>query len=155
MNRSHLDQSHLDNELINPDEFEEIAEIYDSIRVLHQKNGVSDPHLDQTLASDFDHKLKEVMEALSQAVNSESLLTCVKRERSLTAKVDLLTMCAEKVFDFLSHSSSIVQRRASEAQPKQLLSGVIIGIFDGLRDAYADLQQSHMEVVTQNQDARV
>ena len=58
--------------------------------------------LDQALAADFDGKLKEVMEALSQAVNSESLLPTVKRERSLTAKVDLLTMCAEKVFDYLS-----------------------------------------------------
>ena len=45
LNRSHLDQSHAhdttNGELINPDEFEEIAEIYDSIRQLHQHNNNS------------------------------------------------------------------------------------------------------------------
>jgi hypothetical protein len=40
-----------DEELINPDEFEEIAEIYDSIRQLHSK---LDPLRDSQLASDFD-----------------------------------------------------------------------------------------------------
>jgi hypothetical protein len=58
--------------------------------------------MDSALASDFDMKLREVMETLSNAVNSEALLKAVKREKSLTAKVDLLTMCAEKVFDYLA-----------------------------------------------------
>lgn len=42
------------------------------------------------------------MEALSLAVNSDTILKPVKKEKSLTAKIDLLTMCAEKVFDYLS-----------------------------------------------------
>lgn len=40
-----------DEDLINPDEFEEIAEIYDSIRELHTKNN---PAIDSALAADFD-----------------------------------------------------------------------------------------------------
>ena len=32
---------------------------------------------------------------------------------------------------------------------------MVIGIFDGLRDAYADLQQAHMEAVTGSQELRV
>lgn len=135
-----------DDELINPDEFEEIAEIYDSIRVLHSK---LNPDMDSALASDFDLKLREVMEALSSAVNSEALLKAVKREKSLTAKVDLLTICAEKIFDYLAEQDkrSTAHRRGSDGgggtvsvkAQFQLLNGVIIGVFDGLRDAYADL----------------
>lgn len=65
------------------------------------------------------------MEALSTAVNSETLTRESKLERSITAKVDLITMCAEKFSDYL-HSDPA-------------LNGVFLGIFDGLRDAYADL----------------
>jgi hypothetical protein len=57
-------------DLINPDEFEEIAEIYDSIRLLHSK---ANPEIDRALAADFDAKLREVMETLSQTVNSDIL----------------------------------------------------------------------------------
>ena len=52
-------------DLINPEEFEEIAEIYDSIRLLH-----SNQNIDNSLAADFDAKLKEIMESLSTTVNS-------------------------------------------------------------------------------------
>ena len=63
LNRSQDEIYHMyDEELINPDEFEEIAEIYDSIRVLHSK---VNPSIDSNLAADFDSKLREVMEALS------------------------------------------------------------------------------------------
>lgn len=75
-----------------------MAEIYDSIRMLHAK---VNPTVDAALAADFDAKLREVMEALSQAVNSESLSMPTKRERSVTAKVDLLTICSDKVCDYL------------------------------------------------------
>ncbi|TNV84525.1 hypothetical protein FGO68_gene3771 [Halteria grandinella] len=166
LNRSVLDvsqQQQADEDLINPDEFEEIAEIYDSIRILHSK---LNPDMDSALANDFDLKLREVMEMLSNAVNSEALLKAVKREKSLTAKVDLLTMCAEKVFDYLADQDKRqgVLRRGSDggggnaplkAQQFQLLNGVIIGVFDGLRDAYADLQTSHMELVTQNEGIKL
>jgi hypothetical protein len=119
--------------------------------------------MDLALASDFDVKLKEVMESLSTAVNSEALLKSVKREKSLTAKVDLLTMCAEKVFDYLSDQDkrSSLHRRGSDggttAPPVKasLLNGVLIGIFDGLRDAYADLQGSHMDLVAQGEAGRL
>ena len=43
------------------------------------------------------------MEALSQAVTSEALPRATKRERSITAKVDLLTMCSDKICDYLHH----------------------------------------------------
>jgi hypothetical protein len=73
------------------------------------------------------------MEALSVAVNSETLQRESKLERSITAKVDLITMCAEKFSDYLKQD--------------QDLNGVFLGIFDGLRDSYADLQTSHLEIV--------
>jgi len=126
--------------LINPDEFEEIAEIYDSIRLLHAR---VNPQLDPTLAADFDARLREVMEALSQAVNSEELLRETKKERSITAKVDLLTMCAEKISEYLSSTSH-----------QDSLNGVFLGIFDGLRDAYADLQTSQIELCAMLTHAR-
>lgn len=87
-----------DEDYINPDEFEEIAEIYDSLRLLHSRHSLN---ADAQLAKDFDLKLREVMEALSLAVNSETLPRESKLERSITAKVDLLTMCAEKFSDYL------------------------------------------------------
>jgi hypothetical protein len=74
------------------------------------------------------------MEALSMAVNSETLARESKLERSITAKVDLLTMCAEKFSDYLMLDSA--------------LNGVFLGIFDGLRDCYADLQGSHLDIVS-------
>jgi hypothetical protein len=61
------------------------------------------PESDTKLAADFDGKLREVMEALSKAVNSELLPRPTKRERSITAKVDLLTMCSDKICDYLHH----------------------------------------------------
>ena len=69
------------------------------------------------------------------AVNSETLPRESKLERSITAKVDLLTMCAEKFSDYLLLDPA--------------LNGVFLGIFDGLRDAYADLQGSHLDIVSQ------
>ena len=121
-----------EEEFINPDEFEEIAEIYDSLRLLHSRQS---PDADAQLAKDFDLKLREVMEALSGAVNSETLTRESKLERSITAKVDLITMCAEKFSDYLLMDPA--------------LNGVFLGIFDGLRDAYADLQGSHLDIVSQ------
>ena len=121
-----------EEDFINPDEFEEIAEIYDSLRLLHSRQS---PDADAQLAKDFDLKLREVMEALSMAVNSETLPRESKLERSITAKVDLLTMCAEKFSDYLLLDPA--------------LNGVFLGIFDGLRDAYADLQGSHLDIVSQ------
>jgi hypothetical protein len=91
--------------------------------------------MDTSLARDFDGKLREVMEVLSQAVNSEVLVKPIKREKSLSAKVDLLTVCAEKVFDYLD-----------TAGKNHSLKGILIGLVDGLRDAYEGLQTSHMEV---------
>ena len=120
-----------EEEFINPDEFEEIAEIYDSLRLLHSQQS---PDADAQLAKDFDLKLREVMEALSGAVNSETLTRESKLERSITAKVDLITMCAEKFSDYLLMDPA--------------LNGVFLGIFDGLRDAYADLQGSHLDIVS-------
>lgn len=120
-----------DEDFINPDEFEEIAEIYDSLRLLHSRQS---PDADAQLAKDFDFKLREVMEALSTAVNSETLARESKLERSITAKVDLFTMCAEKFSDYLHLLDPA-------------LNGVFLGIFDGLRDAYADLQGSHLDIV--------
>jgi|LauGreDrversion4_2_1035121.scaffolds.fasta_scaffold173188_1 hypothetical protein len=128
-----------ESSLLNPDEFEEIAEIYDQIRSLHAKLS---PAMDASLAQDFDLKLREVMEVLSVAVNSDKLLKSVKREKSLSAKVDLLTTCAEKVFDYVADLGG----RRGEFR---LLNGVLIGLVDGIRDAYEDLQTSHMEVVGQ------
>ncbi len=92
------DQFPQDEDYINPDEFEEIAEIYDSLRLLHSRHSRD---ADAQLAKDFDYKLREVMEALSLTVNSETLPRESKLERSITAKVDLLTMCAEKFSDYL------------------------------------------------------
>ncbi len=117
-------------DLINPDEFEELAEIYDSIRMIHAK---VNPTLDAALAADFDDKLREVMEALASAVNSETLSRPTKRERSITAKVDLLTMCSDKVCDYL-HTN------------EDYLHGVFLALVDGYRDAYADLQLSHFDL---------
>jgi len=91
--------------------------------------------MDATLARDFDGNLREVMEVLSLAVNSEVLAKPIKREKSLSAKVDLLTVCAEKVFDYLDATGRSHQ-----------LKGILIGLVDGLRDAYEGLQTSHMEV---------
>lgn len=99
--------------------------------------------MDAALAQDFDAKLREVMEVLSAAVNSEVLLKSIKREKSLSAKVDLLTTCAEKVFDYLADLGG-----------HRALNGVVIGVVDGIRDAYEDLQTSHMEVVGQLELAR-
>jgi hypothetical protein len=73
------------------------------------------------------------MEGLSTAVNSDTLQRESKLERSITAKVDLITMCAEKFSDYLNEDAD--------------LNGVFLGIFDGLRDSYADLQTSHLEMV--------
>lgn len=86
------------DEFINPDEFEEIAEIYDSIRLLHSK---IHPAKDLRLAQEFDQRLREVMENLSEAVNNDNLDRTIKVERSLTAKFDLLTMCSEKLCDYI------------------------------------------------------
>jgi hypothetical protein len=120
-----------EEDFINPDEFEEIAEIYDSLRLLHSRQS---PDADTQLAKDFDLKLREVMEALSMAVNTDALPRESKLERSITAKVDLLTMCAEKFSDYLLVDPA--------------LNGVFLGVFDGLRDAYADLQGSHLDIVS-------
>ena len=69
-------------------------------------------------------------------------------------------MCAEKIFDYLGEQDKrfASQRRGSEGgsqlpprsinQEYQILNGVLTGILDGLRDAYADLQSSHMDLVT-------
>ena len=73
---SDLDQvDHEEDDLINADEFEEIAEIYDSIRVLHSK---IDPQRDTLLAQDFDYKLRQVMEELAEAVKSSDLSRIIK-----------------------------------------------------------------------------
>jgi hypothetical protein len=58
------------------------------------------------------------MEALSQVVISEVLARPIKREKSLSAKVDLLTACAEKVFDYLADMDKrlVLSRRGSEDQ---------------------------------------
>ena len=122
----------LDDELLNPDEFEEIAEIYDQIRLLHLK---LNPLSDATLAADFDTKLREVMEALALAVNTETLAKPTKRERCISAKMDLLTMCSEKICDYLH-------------QQQQGMHGVFLGIVDGMRDSYEDLQLSHLDLVS-------
>lgn len=87
-----------EEDLINADEFEEIAEIYDSIRVLHSN---IDPERDQHLAQDFDFKLRQVMEDLSEAVKSPEISKTIKIERSLTSKFELYLMCSEKLCDFV------------------------------------------------------
>ena len=56
--------------MVSAEEFEVVAEIYDSIRVLYTK---LHPSNDSKLAKDFDKKLKNVMEELSQTVNNPSL----------------------------------------------------------------------------------
>ena len=106
--------------------------------------------MDATLAQDFDTKLREVMEVLSQAVNSDVLLKSVKKEKSLSAKVDLLTTCAEKIFDYLTD----MDKRSKKGTNFQLLNGVLIGVIDGMRDAYEDLQTSHMEIAGQLESAK-
>ena len=76
------------NDGINADEFEHIAEIYDQIRLLHQQllfsersNSNLKTQVDRNLASYFDAKLKQIMEELSQTVNLEPTH---KRSQSLS-----------------------------------------------------------------------
>lgn len=76
-----------EGELINADEFEEIAEIYDSIRLLHSK---INPERDSALAEDFDNRLKVIMENLSQYVNSPNI-SIVFKKKSLW-RVSLISM---------------------------------------------------------------
>ena len=45
------------------------------------------------------------MEHLSEAVNNEQLSKVIKKERSLTSKFDLLTMCAEKLCDYVKETN--------------------------------------------------
>ena len=107
--------------------------------------------MDGSLAADFDVKLREVMEALSSAVNSEHLSRPMKREKSLTAKIDLLTMCGEKIFDYLTDQEKRVgpiKKGTDVGSNLLLLNGVLTGVLDGLRDAYADLQASHIDLAT-------
>ena len=93
-----------EEDLINPDEFEEIAEIYDSIRFLHSK---IDSYNDVFLAQDFDNKLKSVMEDLSEVVNNDHISKQIKKERSISSKFELLTMCSEKICDFVKNPKSV------------------------------------------------
>ena len=80
--------------MVSAEEFEVVAEIYDSIRVLYTK---LHPSNDSKLAKDFDKKLKNVMEELSQTVNNPSLNQFYKMEKSLKSKTELYNMCSEKI----------------------------------------------------------
>ena len=119
--------------MINPDEFEEIAEIYDSLRALHASR---DPSRDLFLAQDFDNKLKTLMESLSQTLQS-ALNPHLKKERTLTAKFDLLSICSDKICDYLA-----VDKR---------LASVVGAVIDGLRGVYLELQDKLIEVVREQE----
>ena len=88
----------MQSDLINADEFEEIAEIYDSIRVLHSQ---INPSKDVSLAEDFDLNLREIMESLSSYVNDSTIKNTLKKEKSLKSKFMLYAICADKITDFL------------------------------------------------------
>jgi len=87
-----------EEDLINPDEFEEIAEIYDTVRALHAK---LDASKDQELAQAFDLKLRQVMESLAETVRDAGLGWAQKKAASLRAKQELLTVCSDKAIEFL------------------------------------------------------
>eukprot|EP00347_Sterkiella_histriomuscorum_P010213 403377168 len=144
-----------DEDLINPDEFEEIAEIYDTIRTLHQKLG--DPKRDFQLAHDFDSKLKEVMEELSDAVKNEKVCKEVKQERSLSSKHELYHVCAEKIAEYVKERSlrgdSNYQSSPSK-RGKLTVPNVISAVFDGMRGVYLDLQEVFIHSISQSEQLK-
>ncbi|CDW90802.1 UNKNOWN [Stylonychia lemnae] len=133
-----------DEDLINPDEFEEIAEIYDTIRLLHSK---LDSSKDMQLAQDFDYKLKSVMEALSEVVKSERIGREVKKERSLSSKQELYSMCAEKISDYIKDQSIKSINNSPNRKGKLQVSNVISAVFEGMRGTYLDLQEAFIESI--------
>ncbi len=87
------------------------------------------------------------MESLSDAVNNEQLSKPIKKERSLTSKFELLTMCADKVCDFLNDPKSFAVNSSPSKRGKIQLSNVASAIFDGFRDVYLDLQEDFLTLV--------
>lgn len=79
----HSDLDSTPSDLINAEEFEHIAEIYDTIRMITSK---VNPHRDSQLAQDFDDRLKHVMEDLSDTVNDARINGSKKKDRSLKSK---------------------------------------------------------------------
>ena len=83
------------------------------------------------------------MEQLADAVKSSDLSRTIKRERSLTSKIELYVMCAEKICDYVKDQTSTAS--PNKKRSKYEVTNVLSAVFDGFRSVYLDLQESFVD----------
>jgi hypothetical protein len=97
------------------------------------------------------------MEALSEAVKSDRVGREVKKERSLSSKHELYTICAEKIGDYIKEKSLRGENFNSSPSKKGrlIVPNVLSAVFDGLRGVYLDLQETFIHMVGQCELIRI
>ena len=78
---------------LNPSDLEQIAYIYDQIRLNHKSH---QPSNDKKLATEFDNHLKTIMLKLSNALKNDDLPIKEKNAEVLKSKFFLYDVCFEK-----------------------------------------------------------
>jgi hypothetical protein len=81
------------------------------------------------------------MEALSEAVKNDKVGREVKKERSLSSKHELYTICAEKISEYIKEKSIRGENYNSSPSKRGRLTvpNVLSAVFEGLRGVYLDL----------------